>query len=129
MSAASPGQAPFRKHRSSSPPGLPQVPRLHGLAGLDASAALRSRKLWPETASILLLGMNYGPVGIRLPRLRKNRPQISPSTREAATITSLIKGKLKMLGSWLAGEAKEPSLRFFVDTAPVMEKRLRRRRD
>jgi len=86
--------------RVTRPSAIPQAPQqlaawlASGAAGsmdwLASTQARRSdpRKLWPETASILLLGMNYGPVGIRLPRLRKNRPQISPSTREAATITA-----------------------------------------
>jgi epoxyqueuosine reductase len=93
---------------------------------LASTQARRSdpRKLWPETATILLLGMNYGPVGDPLAALaQKSAANISVYAR-GRDYHGLIKGKLKMLGSWLAGEAKGTELKVFVDTAPVMEKPL-----
>ena len=81
-------------------------------------------KLWPETASILLLGMNYGPEGDPLAALaQKSAANISVYARNK-DYHGLIKGRLKLLGSWLANEAKGAELKVFVDTAPVMEKPL-----
>lgn len=122
--------------RVTRPSAIPQAPQqlaawlASGAAGsmdwLASTQARRSdpRKLWPETASILLLGMNYGPVGDPLAALaQKSAANISVYAR-GRDYHSLIKGKLKMLGSWLAGEAKGTELKVFVDTAPVMEKPL-----
>jgi len=86
--------------RITRPNAIPLAPEqlaawlASGAAGsmdwLASTQARRSdpRKLWPETATILLLGMNYGPVGDPLAALAQKSPQISPSTREAATITA-----------------------------------------
>jgi epoxyqueuosine reductase len=81
-------------------------------------------KLWPETTSILMLGMNYGPEGDPLAALaQKSAANISVYARNK-DYHGLIKGRLKLLGSWLANEAKGTELKVFVDTAPVMEKPL-----
>jgi epoxyqueuosine reductase len=85
------------------------------------------RVLWSDVRSIIMLGMNYGPQSdprdvIGLP----DKAAISVYARHR-DYHDLVKGRLKMLGSWIAGEAKsDPSLemKVFVDTAPVMEKPL-----
>ncbi len=96
---------------------------MHWLASTEERRADPS-KLWPDVASIIMLGMNYGPAGDPLATL---------SDKSAANITiyarnrdyhGLIKGRLKELGSWLASQAKGTELKVFVDTAPVMEKPL-----
>jgi epoxyqueuosine reductase len=80
------------------------------------------RKLWPETASIIMLGMNYGPAGDPLAALAdKSAASISVYARNR-DYHDLIKGKLKLLGSWLAAQAQGTELKVFVDTAPIMEK-------
>ncbi|HET6378793.1 MAG TPA: tRNA epoxyqueuosine(34) reductase QueG [Methylocella sp.] len=93
---------------------------------LHAAPECRSdpRKLWPETASIILLGMNYGPAENPLPALaRRSQAYISVYARNR-DYHGLIKGRLKLLGSWLAAQAPGSALKVFVDTAPVMEKPL-----
>ena len=122
--------------RITHPGAIPEAPRrleawlASGAAGtmdwLASTQTRRSdpRKLWPETASILMLGMNYGPADDPLAALtHRSAANISVYAR-GRDYHGLIKGKLKLLGSWLAGEAKGAELKVFVDTAPVMEKPL-----
>jgi epoxyqueuosine reductase len=93
---------------------------------LASTQARRSdpRKLWPGAASIIMLGMNYGPPDDPLAALaQKSAANISVYARNR-DYHGLIKGKLKQLGSWLAAQAKGSDLKVFVDTAPVMEKPL-----
>jgi epoxyqueuosine reductase len=82
------------------------------------------RTLWPRTASIILLGMNYGPNTDPLAGLaQKSAANISVYARHR-DYHDLIKGRLKLLGAWLAAQARGTELKVFVDTAPVMEKPL-----
>jgi epoxyqueuosine reductase len=93
---------------------------------LAATQARRSdpRKLWPETASIIMLGMNYGPAGDPLAALaRKSAGNISVYAR-SRDYHGLIKGRLKLVAAWLVTQAKGSAVKVFVDTAPVMEKPL-----
>jgi epoxyqueuosine reductase len=93
---------------------------------LASTKARRSdpRALWPETESIIMLGMNYGPAGDPLATLAQpSAANISVYAR-GRDYHGLIKGRLKLLGSWLAKEAEGTELKVFVDTAPVMEKPL-----
>ncbi len=93
---------------------------------LAATQARRSdpRKLWPATASIIMLGMNYGPAGDPLAALaRKSAGNVSVYARNR-DYHGLIKGRLKLLAAWLVRQAKGTGVKVFVDTAPVMEKPL-----
>ena len=85
------------------------------------------RVLWPDVRCMIMLGMNYGPaVDPRDVLEHKSKGAISVYARHR-DYHDLVKGRLKMLASWIAGEAKkEPALemKVFVDTAPVMEKPL-----
>ena len=85
------------------------------------------RVLWSDVRSIVMLGMNYGPeVDPRDVLAHKDKGAISVYARHR-DYHDLVKGRLKMLASWMAGEAKkDPALemKVFVDTAPVMEKPL-----
>ncbi|MGH6936575.1 MAG: tRNA epoxyqueuosine(34) reductase QueG [Methylocella sp.] len=93
---------------------------------LAATQARRSdpRKLWPETASIIMLGMNYSQAGDPLAALaRKSAGNISVYARNR-DYHALIKGRLKQLAAWLVTQAKGTGVKVFVDTAPVMEKPL-----
>jgi epoxyqueuosine reductase len=122
--------------RITHPGAIPDAPeRLRswlasGAAGsmdwLAATQARRSdpRKLWPETASIIMLGMNYGPAGDPLAALaRKSAGYVSVYARNR-DYHDLIKGRLKRLAAWLVTQAKGTGVKVFVDTAPVMEKPL-----
>ncbi len=98
---------------------------------LEATKARRASPgaLWPEGRSLLLLGMNYGPSGDPLATLaQRSAANISVYARNR-DYHDLIKGKLKMLASWLAAAAREGGVeaagfKVFVDTAPLMEKPL-----
>jgi epoxyqueuosine reductase len=82
------------------------------------------RALWPEVKSIILLDMNYAPDGDPLALLGEpSRANISVYARHR-DYHDLVKGRLKLLASWLASQAAGVDLKVFVDTAPVMEKPL-----
>jgi epoxyqueuosine reductase len=79
--------------------------------------------LWPETRSVIMLGMNYGPDA---------DPLASLADRQAATISvyarnrdyhDLIKGALKRIAGQFAARSGA-EVKVFVDTAPVLEKPL-----
>jgi epoxyqueuosine reductase len=82
------------------------------------------RRLWTEVKSIILLGMNYGPMANPLANLDdKGTANLSVYARNR-DYHDLIKGRLKLLASWLCAETQEAEVKVFVDTAPVMEKPL-----
>ena len=82
------------------------------------------RVLWSEVRSIIVLGVNYGPQGDALATLDdRSAGNISVYARHR-DYHDVIKGKLKMLASWLIAQAGEGDVKVFVDTAPVMEKPL-----
>ncbi|HET6376195.1 MAG TPA: tRNA epoxyqueuosine(34) reductase QueG [Methylocella sp.] len=126
----------FDACRVTYPGAIPEAPgRLKawlssGAAGtmdwLQTAPERRSdpRKLWPETASIIMLGMNYGPPETPLPALAKRSQAYISVYARNRDYHGLIKGRLKLLGSWLAAQAPGSALKVFVDTAPVMEKPL-----
>jgi len=79
--------------------------------------------LWPQAASVLVVGLNYGP---------DTDPMAALDHRDRATLSvyarnrdyhDLIKGKLKRIASAYAGRSGR-AVKVFVDTAPVMEKPL-----
>jgi epoxyqueuosine reductase len=81
------------------------------------------RRLWPGVASVVMLGLNYGP---------DSEPLASLAARDRATISvyarhrdyhDLIKGKLKRIAQRFAGRSGR-AVKVFVDTAPLMEKPL-----
>ncbi len=99
-----------------------------GYAGdMDYMEETRTRRaaplaLWPEVKSVVMLGLNYGPEDDVLATLtQKDRGNISVYARHR-DYHDLVKGRLKLLGSWLASQAPDSELKVFVDTAPVMEK-------
>ena len=82
------------------------------------------RILWQDVRSIIVLGMNYGPQDDPLATLaHKDCANISVYARHR-DYHDIIKGKLKMLASWLIAQKGEGDVKVFVDTAPVMEKPL-----
>nr|WP_245257557.1 tRNA epoxyqueuosine(34) reductase QueG [Methylocapsa acidiphila] len=126
--------------RITHPGAIPEAPQRlaawlqSGAAGdmdwMEETQERRSdpRKLWPEVQSILMLGMNYGPPGDSLATLaQQSAGNISVYAR-GRDYHDLIKGRLKLLASWLVAAAQgagmAADLKVFVDTAPVMEKPL-----
>jgi epoxyqueuosine reductase len=98
----------------------------HGTMGWMADTAGRRATptaLWPETKSIIMLGMNYGPDHDPRALLDKaSAGNISVYARNR-DYHDVIKGKLKeMAGKFAARSGAE--VKVFVDTAPVMEKPL-----
>ncbi len=84
------------------------------------------RVLWPEVASVVALGLNYGPDEDPLAVLaRRERGAISVYA-QGRDYHELVKRRLKALARWMirrfGGDVK-----VFVDTAPVAEKPLAQR--
>ena len=81
------------------------------------------RTLWPETRSVVMLGMNAGPQADPLALLAlKDRGAIA-TYAQRRDYHEVIKGKLKELGGFLSARSGRP-VKVFCDTAPVMEKPL-----
>jgi len=80
--------------------------------------------LWPEAASLVMLGLNYGPDGDPLASLTKpDCATISVYARNR-DYHDVIKGRLKQLAGFILSRAGAGDAKVFVDTAPVMEKPL-----
>jgi len=86
--------------------------------------------LWPEARSVIALGLSYAPdEDPRAVQARPDRGGISVYARHR-DYHDVVKGKLKHLAQFVvkAGtSARAPSVKVFVDTAPVMEKPLAER--
>jgi epoxyqueuosine reductase len=81
------------------------------------------KALWPEAASAIVLGMNYGPGDQPLTILeRRTRGAVSVYAR-GRDYHELIKGRLKQLAGWLH-DRFGAEVKVFVDTAPILEKPL-----
>ena len=81
------------------------------------------KALWPEARSVVVVAMNYGPAEDPLPLLEcRDRGAISVYAR-GKDYHDFIKSRLKALARIMA-ERLGPSVKVFVDTAPVMEKPL-----
>jgi epoxyqueuosine reductase len=125
----------FDTCRFVSPDAVPQAPErlaqwlasgAHGDMGWMADTAARRadpRVLWPEVASIIMLGTNYGPEQDPLPALEQRSAGTISVYARHRDYHDVIKGRLKLLAGWLVAEAPA-EVKVFVDTAPVMEKPL-----
>lgn len=89
------------------------------------------RVLWGDVASIIMLGMNYGPDVNPLERPHDPTRAIISVYAQNRDYHDVVKGRLKMLAQWLVKEGRNlsdspgaPEVKVFVDTAPVMEKPL-----
>ena len=79
--------------------------------------------LWPETKSIIMLGMNYGPATNPLEFLKhKERGNISVYAL-GKDYHDLLKKRLKQIARQIHRDY-DVDVKVFVDTAPVMEKPL-----
>lgn len=84
------------------------------------------RDLWPDVASVVMLGLNYGPAADPLAALeRRESGAISVYARHR-DYHDIVKGRLKELAAFLLKRAGG-EVKVFVDTAPVMEKPLAQR--
>ena len=112
----------------------PAAQRLHEFVELDRHATMawmastaerrsHPRAMWPDARSAIVLGISYGPQADPLEALtRKDRAAISVYA-QGEDYHQLIKGRLKLLGGWMAATFGG-QLKVFVDTAPLMEKPL-----
>jgi epoxyqueuosine reductase len=92
---------------------------------LEAKAARRVSPdaLWPDVASVVVLGMNYGPVGAPLDILKRTDRGAISIYAQGRDYHDVVKKRLKRVARWMHERfAKE--VKVFVDTAPVMEKPL-----
>ncbi len=81
------------------------------------------RALWSEVASIIMLGVNYGPAVDPMEALGdRDRGIVSVYARNR-DYHDVMKGRLKLLAGWLVS-VNPAEVKVFVDTAPVMEKPL-----
>ena len=98
----------------------------HGTMAWMAETARRRSDpcaLWPETRSVVMLGMNYGPDEDPLDLLeRRDRGAISVYARNR-DYHDVVKGRLKQVAGRFAARSGA-DVKVFVDTAPVMEKPL-----
>jgi epoxyqueuosine reductase len=98
----------------------------HGTMEWMATTANRRpapRLVWPEVASVIMLGVNYGPSqDLRGLADRPDRGAISVYA-QGDDYHDVIKGALKRLAQWLVSKGGG-DVKVFVDTAPVMEKPL-----
>ncbi len=89
----------------------------------DPGRRADARNLWPDARSVIMLGVNYGPVGDALSNLgRPERGNVSVYAR-GDDYHDIVKPKLKQLARWLVATAGGDA-KVFVDTAAVMEKPL-----
>ena len=101
---------------------------MHGdMAWLEAHAERRAHPsaLWPETRSIIMLGLNYGPSDDPMAGLAECLNGVVSVYARGRDYHEIVKGGLKRLGAWVHHETDE-AVKVFVDTAPVMEKPLAR---
>jgi epoxyqueuosine reductase len=98
----------------------------HGDMGWMAETADRRGDpavLWPAARSVVVLGLNYGPLADPLAaRPGAAAGEISVYARNR-DYHDLVKKRLKALARWMA-ESFGAGVKVFVDTAPVMEKPL-----
>ena len=79
--------------------------------------------LWPQTRSVIMLGLNYGPDDDPLAVLEHRLCGGISVYARGDDYHELIKPRLKKLGRWLI-EAAGGDIKVFVDTAPLLEKPL-----
>lgn len=78
--------------------------------------------LWRDARSVIVLGMNYGPIGSPSPSPAQPNTQGAISTyAQGRDYHDVVKKRLKRLARWLV-EQWDCDVKVFVDTAPVMEK-------
>ena len=88
-----------------------------------AGERAQPRALWPEVASVISLGLNYGPAEDPRAALARHGHGTISVYAQGRDYHDVVKRKLKALGQWMAREYRAP-LKVFVDTAPVAEKPL-----
>jgi len=110
------------------------APRLHAFLAAGRHGAMSwmartadrrqsPRALWPETRSVIMLGMNYGPDHDPLEAIEERSRGVISVYAQGRDYHDVIKGRLKQIAGWFHG-ASGHDVKVFVDTAPLMEKPL-----
>ena len=80
--------------------------------------------LWPETRSVIALGMSYAPAADPMALAdHPDRGRISVYA-QGMDYHDVVKRALKRVATWLVQHSEDADVKVFVDTAPVMEKPL-----
>ena len=98
----------------------------HGDMEWMATTAERRRhpvNMWPDTRSIVMLGMNYGPAGDPLAVLSQPGRGAISCYAQSKDYHDVVRTGLKRVAGSLA-RASGADVKIFVDTAPLMEKPL-----
>ena len=98
----------------------------HGDMDWMATTAERRRhpvSMWPETRSIVMLGMNYAPTGDPLDILTEPDRGAISCYAQCKDYHDVVRTGLKRVAGSLA-RASGTEVKIFVDTAPLMEKPL-----
>ena len=98
----------------------------HGDMEWMATTAERRRhpvSMWPETRSIIMLGMNYAPAGDPLAVLSEPGRGAISCYAQCKDYHDVVRTGLKRVAGSLA-RASGTDVKIFVDTAPLMEKPL-----
>ena len=98
----------------------------HGdMVWMATTAERRSHplKMWPETRSIVMLGMNYAPQSDPLAPLSQPLRGVISCYAQCKDYHDVVKSGLKRVAGVLAAEGGA-EVKVFVDTAPLMEKPL-----
>jgi len=98
----------------------------HGDMQWMATTAERRRhpvSMWPDTRSIVMLGMNYAPAGDPLAALRERGRAAISCYAQCEDYHEVVRAGLKRVAGSLA-QASGADVKIFVDTAPLMEKPL-----
>ena len=98
----------------------------HGDMQWMATTAERRRhpvSMWPDTRSIVMLGMNYAPTGDPLAALRERGRAAISCYAQCEDSHEVVRAGLKRVAGSLA-QASGAGVKIFVDTAPLMEKPL-----
>jgi epoxyqueuosine reductase len=96
-----------------------------GMVWMETTAARRSHPtaLWPDAASAIMLGLNYGPAEDPMAALARRSVGTISVYAQGRDYHAVIKGRLKTLAGQVARRLGG-AVKVFVDTAPLMEKPL-----
>ncbi len=95
------------------------------MAWLPRTAGRRAapRAHWPEARSVVVVGLNYGPAHDPLGLLATRTRGIVSAYAQGRDYHDVLKGRLRRLARFVV-DTFDAEVKFFVDTAPVMEKPL-----
>ncbi|KAF0137106.1 MAG: (Fe-S)-binding protein [Rhodospirillaceae bacterium] len=96
----------------------------HGdMAWMESERRADPRRLWPDAASVIMLGLNYAPAEDPLASLA--HPHCGTISVYARNLDyhDVIRIRLKALGRWIQ-TTFTTDVKMFVDTAPLLEKPL-----